>query len=322
MKAIKISTHGDATVLKLDEVAIPTPAKGQVLIRLKAAGLNFIDIYMRVGRYTRELPFIPGLEGAGIVEAIGEGVTEVKPGDRVAYTGNIGSYAEYNVVQAWQLIPLPDEITFEQGAAFPLQGMTAQYLLHDYYPIKPGTNVLVHAAAGGVGLLVVQWLHHLKANVIGTVSTEAKAEMVRAAGANHVINYSDQDFVEEVKKLTNNKGADYIIDGVGKSTFTKDLDAVRIYGQICIFGAASGVADPFSANILQQKSITVSGGSLFNCLNTREELLKRAGDVLKGMKEGWLKLKIDHIFSLDEAAKAQQELEGRKTTGKVILKIS
>jgi len=322
MKAIKISTHGDATVLKLDEVAIPTPAKGQVLIRLKAAGLNFIDIYMRVGRYTRELPFIPGLEGAGIVEAIGEGVTEVKPGDRVAYTGNIGSYAEYNVVQAWQLIPLPDEITFEQGAAFPLQGMTAQYLLHDYYPIKPGTNVLVHAAAGGVGLLVVQWLHHLKANVIGTVSTEAKAEMVRAAGANHVINYSDQDFVEEVKKLTNNKGADYIIDGVGKSTFTKDLDAVRIYGQICIFGAASGVADPFSANILQQKSITVSGGSLFNCLNTREELLKRAGDVLKGIKEGWLKLKIDHIFSLDEAAKAQQELEGRKTTGKVILKIS
>lgn len=319
MKAIKIAAHGDATVLKLEDLPIPKPAKGQALVRLKAAGLNFIDIYMRAGRYPRPLPFIPGLEGAGIVEAIGEGVTEVKPGDRVAYTGNIGSYAEYNVVEAWQLIPLPDEISFEQGAAFPLQGMTAQYLLHDFYPVKAGSNVLVHAAAGGVGLLVVQWLHHMKANVIGTVSTEEKAKTVKDAGANHIINYATHDFVEEVKKLTANKGVDYIIDGVGKTTFTKDLDAVRVYGQICIFGSASGPADPIAPNMLQQKSITVSGGSLFNCMNSREELLKRANDVLKGIKEGWLKLKIDHVFKLDQASKAQAELEGRKTSGKVIL---
>jgi NADPH2:quinone reductase len=319
MKAIKISAHGDASVLKLEELPTPKPGEGQALVRLKAAGLNFIDIYMRIGRYQRPLPFTPGLEGAGIVEAIGEGVTEVKPGDRVAYTGNIGSYAEYNVVDAWQLIPLPDEISFEQGAAFPLQGMTAQYLLHDFYPIKAGCNVLVHAAAGGVGLLLVQWLHHLKANVIGTVSTEEKAKAAKAAGASHVINYVTQDFVEETKKLTADKGVDYIIDGVGKTTFAKDLDAVRVYGHVCIFGSASGPADPIAPNSLQQKSITVSGGSLFNCMNSREELLKRANDVLTGIKDGWLKLKIDHVFKLGDASKAQQELEGRKTSGKVIL---
>jgi NADPH2:quinone reductase len=319
MKAIQIASNGDASVLKLEEIATPTPGKGQALVRLKAAGLNFIDIYMRTGRYPRQLPYIPGLEGAGIVEAIGEGVTDVKLGDRVAYTGSIGSYAEYNVVDAWRLIPLPKEISFEQGAAFPLQGITAQYLLHDFYPIKPDTNVLVHAAAGGVGLLVVQWLHHMKANIIGTVSTDEKAKTVKAAGANHIINYTQQDFVTEVKKLTNDKGVDYIIDGVGKTTFAKDLDAVRVYGHICIFGSASGPADPIGPNTLQQKSITVSGGSLFNCMNTREELLKRANDVLTGIKDGWLNLKIDHVFKLDDASKAHQELEGRKTSGKVIL---
>jgi len=321
MKVIRITENGDANVLKIADLPLPKPGPGQALVRLKAVGLNFIDIYMRTGLYPRQLPYTPGLEGAGTVEAIGEGVTEVKPGDRVAYTGNIGSYAEYNLVKAWQLIPLPADMSFEQGAAFPLQGMTAQYLLHDYYPIKPNDYVLVHAAAGGVGLLLVQWLKHMGAKVIGTVSTKEKAEIAKNAGADHIILYTQQDFVEEVKKITHDKGVDYIIDGVGKSTFTKDLEAARVYGHICIFGSASGPADPIAPNALQIKSLTISGGSLFNCLNTREELLYRANAVISGIKEGWLKLKIDHVLPLEQAAEAQRMLEGRKTTGKVILRI-
>jgi NADPH2:quinone reductase len=267
------------------------------------------------------MPYTPGLEAAGLVEQVGPGVTAVKPGDRVAYTSNLGSYAEYNVVEAEQLIPLPKELPFEQGAAFPLQGMTAHYLLHEFYAVKPGDFVLVHAAAGGVGLLVVQWLKHLKAKVIGTVSTDEKAKIARDAGADHVIVYTRQDFVEETQKITGGRGAAYIIDGVGKSTFSKNLDAVRTHGWICLFGAASGVADPLAPNSLQAKSLTLSGGSLFNFLNTREELLKRAQAVLTGMREGWLQLRIDHVFSLEQASEAQQMLEGRKTVGKVILKM-
>lgn len=322
MKAIQIKQNGDISVLQMQDLTQPQPGKGEALVHLKAAGLNFIDIYMRVGRYPRQLPFTPGLEASGIVAQVGPGVTEVKVGDRVAYTGNIGSYAEYNVVPAAQLIPLPKELSFEQGAAFPLQGMTAHYLLHEYYRVKPGDYVLVHAAAGGVGLLLVQWLKHLQAKVIGTVSTEDKAKIARAAGADHVILYTQQDFVAETKKITGDKGAAYIIDGVGKSTFTKNLEAVCDRGWICIFGSASGPAEPLAPNALQAKSLTLSGGSLFNYLNTREELLRRAQDVLKGLREGWLKLRIDHVFSLEQAAEAQRALEGRQTVGKVILKIA
>ena len=321
MKAIQISQNGDASVLQVQNLPQPMPGKGEALVRLKAAGINFIDIYMRVGRYPRRLPFTPGLEASGIVEQVGEGVTEVKAGDRVAYTGSIGSYAEYNVVKADQLIPLPQELSFEQGAAFPLQGLTAHYLLHEYYKVQPGDYVLVHAAAGGVGLLLVQWLKHLKARVIGTVSTEAKAKIAREAGADHIILYTQQDFVEETKKITGGVGAAYIIDGVGKSTFTKDLEAACHRGWICIFGAASGTAEPLAPNALQTKSLTISGGSLFNYMNTREEILSRAEAVLKGVREGWLKLRIDHIFSLEQAAEAQRQLEGRETVGKVILQI-
>jgi NADPH2:quinone reductase len=322
MKAIQISEHGGVEVLKIKDLPVPKPKTGEALIRLKAAGLNFIDIYMRTGRYPRPLPFTPGLEGAGIVEAVGEGVTEVKKGDRVAYNSNIGSYAEYNVVKAWQLIPLPKHMSFEEGAAFPLQGLTAQYLLHDFYKIKSNDYVLVHAAAGGVGLLLVQWLKKMGAKIIGTVSTEEKAKIALDAGVDHIILYTKQNFVKEVKKITHDKGVDYILDGVGKSTFTQDLEAVRIYGHICIYGSSSGPADPLLPNALQAKSITLSGGTLFNCLNTREELLERANAVFAGLQQGWLKLKVDYVLPLIEAGKAQQMLEARKTTGKVVLTIA
>lgn len=321
MKAIQINQFGDVNVLQLQNIPIPTPGPGQALIKIKAAGLNFIDIYMRTGKYPRPLPFVPGLEGSGIVEAIGDGVTEVKKGDRVAYTNGIGSYAEFCVVNANQLIPLPTEITFEQGAAFPLQGMTAHYLLHEFYKIKPGDYVLVHAAAGGVGLLLVQWLKHLGAKVIGTVSTDEKAKIVREAGADHIILYTKNDFVEETLKITNGKGADYIIDGVGKTTFTKDLDATRKRGTICIFGSSSGAAEPLSPNSLQVKSLTVCGGSLFNYCEPGKELQMRSQDVLAGIKHGWLKLRIEHILPLEKAAEAQRMLESRGTTGKVILEV-
>lgn len=319
MQAICITQYGDANVLQLKDIPKPRPKAGEALVRLKAAGLNFIDIYMRSGRRDTPLPFIPGREGAGIVEAVGEGVTEVKPGDRVAYAGTLGSYAEYNIVKALQLIPLPDEISFEQGAAFPLQGMTAHYLLHDFYPIKPGMNVLVHAAAGGVGLLLVQWLKHLHARVIGTVSNEEKAAIAKAAGADDIVLYTKQDFVAETKKLTNEEGAEYIIDGVGKDTFTKDLEAVKTRGCICLFGSSSGPADPLAPNSLQTRSLTICGGTLDNHIRTREELLARAQDVLRGIREGWLKLKIDHVFPQAQAKEAQLALENRKTSGKVIL---
>jgi NADPH2:quinone reductase len=321
MKAIRISKTGDPSVLEIKDVPKPVPGTGEALICLKTAGLNFIDIYFRKGIYPSALPFTPGVEGAGVVEAVGDGVSEIKPGDRVAYAGHRGSYAEYNVVKASQLIPLPKKVSFEEGAAFPLQGMTAHYLLHEYYRIKPGDSILVHAAAGGVGLLVVQWAKHKGARVIGTVSTEEKAKIAREAGADDIILYTKEDFVAETKKLTGGKGADYIIDGVGQSTFTKDLEAVRTRGHICVFGSSSGPAEAIAPNSLMARSVTVSGGSLFNYIGNREELLGRARSVLNGMREGWLKLRIDKVLPLEQAAEAHRLLEGRQTTGKVILKI-
>lgn len=322
MKAIQISATGDASVLKQQEVPVPQPGPEEALIQVKAAGLNFIDIYQRTGHYPQPLPYIPGREGAGVVTAVGNQVKHIAVGDRVAYAGNLGTYAEYNLVPADQLIPLPKDITFEQGAAFPLQGMTAHYLLHEYHTIKPSDTILVHAAAGGVGLLLVQWIKKLGAKVIGTVSTKEKATVAKAAGADHVILYTEQDFVTETKKLTGGEGAHYIIDGVGKTTFTKDLEAVCAHGHICLFGSSSGPADSLAPNSLQAKSLTISGGSLFNQVNTRDALLKRANAVLTGMREGWLTLKIDHVFPLSKAADAQRMLEGRATMGKVILTMS
>lgn len=319
MKAIQLSQYGGPEVLTIRDVQIGKPGKGQALIRIKAAGVNFIDIYQRRGTYPVPLPYIPGLEGSGLVEAVGEGVKNVKPGDRVAYLHEPGSYAEQSLIHAEHLIPLPSELSFEQGAAFPLQGMTAHYLLHEFRKIKAGDIILIHAAAGGMGLLLVQWAKHLGAKVLGTTSTEEKAKIAKEAGADEVILYNKHDFVAEVKRLTNEHGADLIIDGVGKTTFPGNLEAAALRGNIVIFGAASGPADPISPNVLMNRSLTISGGSLFNYILNTEEFLGRANAVIEGILQGWLKLRIDQVFSLENAAEAHQKLEGRQSSGKILL---
>jgi NADPH2:quinone reductase len=319
MKAIQISQYGGPEVLQTKEVAIGKPAAGQVLVRIEMAGVNFIDIYQRRGVYPVSLPYIPGLEAAGIVEEVGERVKNVQPGDRVAYIHEPGTYAEKGLVPADRLLLLPPALSFEQAAAFPLQGMTAHYLLHEFRTIQPNDVVLIHAAAGGMGQLLVQWAKHLGAKVIGTTSSEEKAKIAAQAGADDVIIYTKQDFVREVKRITNNHGADIIIDGVGKTTFPGDLEAAALLGHIIIYGAASGPADPISPNVLTKRSLTVSGGSLFNFILTPEELQRRAKDVLEGIQKGWLKLSIDHVFPLQQAGEAHKKLEERKTTGKVLI---
>jgi len=323
MKAIKISSHGAADVLKYsDSEPKPKPAAGQALVKIHAAGLNFVDIYQRRGTYPVPLPFIPGLEASGVVEEVGAGVTDIRPGDRVAFTGHLGSYSEYAAIDAGRLIPLSGEMSFEQGAAFPLQGMTAHYLIHDFREPKTGDTVLVHAAAGGVGLLLVQWAKRLGAIVIGTVSTEEKARTAGEAGADHVILYAKQDFVSETMRLTNGRGAQLILDGVGKSTFSGDLEAVSLKGHIVVFGSASGPADPVLPNSLGARSISISGGSLGNFIATREDQARRSGDVLRAIKEGWLKLRIDRVLPLGDAVEAHQLLEGRRSMGKIVLKVA
>jgi NADPH:quinone reductase len=323
MKAIRVEKTGGPEVLKLVEVAsIEKPGPGKAVVRLIDAGVNFMDVGQRRGSYPHEMPFIPGAEGAGIVESVGKGVTSVKPLDRVAFTGVPGAYAEFVLADADRLIPLPDDFSFEQGAAFPLQGMTAHYLIHEFRKPKTGDFVLIHAAAGGVGGLLVQWAHHLGATVIGTVSSDEKAWSAREAGADHVVVYTRQNFASETEKITNGHGADLIIDGVGKSTFAGDLEAVAVHGHIVIFGAASGAADPISPNALMPRAVSLSGGSLQNFIVRREDLMRRANDVIAGIREGWLKLKIETVLPLAETVKAHELLENRKTQGKLVLAVS
>ncbi len=322
MKAIKVTSYGDADVLRLSESELaPKPAAGQVLVRIHVAGVNFVDIYHRRGYYPQKLPFIPGLEAAGVVEEVGRDVAGFRPGDRVAYTGKLGSYSEYNVVDQWRLIQLPADLPFTEAAGVPLQGMTAHYLIHEYRKPGKGDTVLVHAAAGGVGRLLVQWARHLGATVIGTVSTEEKAQVARAAGADHVILYNSQDFVAEISKITEGRGVPLILDGVGKSTFAGDLESVATHGQIVIYGAASGPADPIVPNSLMQKSINLSGGSLVHFAANGPDVKMRSSAVFTGIREGWLKLKVDTVLPLADAAQAHRLLEGRKSTGKIVLKV-
>lgn len=321
MKAIRIDKYGGPEVLRLQDVELPAPGPGQVRVRLMAAGLNFIDIYQRRGEYPVPLPYTPGHEGAGIVEVVGNEVSGFKAGDRVAYTGHLGAYAEASIVPARILVPLPDDLSFEHGAAFPLQGMTAHYLIHEYRPPKPGDTVLIHAAAGGMGLLLVQWAKRLGARVIGTTSTQEKAQVAREAGADDVILYTKQDFVAGTKRVTDGRGADLIIDGVGKTTFAGSLEAAAVRGHVVLYGFASGPAAPLDPNSLVPRSISVSGGNLHNFMRTREELMRRANDVLTGIREGWLRLRIDKVFPLAEAAEAHRRLESRKSAGKILLTI-
>ncbi len=319
MQAIQIAQYGGPEVLKICEVQIGKPAQGQALIRVEVAGVNFVDTYQRRGIYPVKLPFILGLEGAGVVESVGPDVKNVKAGDRVAFVHEPGTYAQQIILNAERLIPIPAELSFEQAAAFPLQGMTAHYLIHEFRKIKANDVVLIHAAAGGMGLLLVQWAKHLGARVLGTTSSEEKAKIAKDAGADEVILYTKQDFVTEVKRLTNEHGADLIIDGVGKTTFPGNLKAAALRGNIVIFGAASGPADPISPNALMGSSLTISGGSLYNYISTPEEQFKRAKAVLEGIQKGWLKLRIDQTFPLEKASEAHQKLEERKTSGKVLL---
>jgi NADPH:quinone reductase len=322
MRAMRVAAYGDPNTIQLEELPTPKPGPAEALVRVHAVGVNYADVYMRNGaaRMPVPMPYTLGIEGAGTVEEVGREVSDVKVGDRVAYaTRGMGSYADHQVVNASLLVPLPDDLSFEKGAAVILQGLTAHYLIHEYYPIKSGTTVLVHAAAGGMGLLLCQWLRRFGAVVIGTVSTEEKAKIARDAGAAHTILYTRQDFAEETRKITDGKGVQYIIDGVGKTTFTKNLEAIAMRGWITVFGMSSGPADPLPPLSLMTKSVTLSGGAVFNYLLTRGELLDRAQEVFRGIHQGWLRVHIDHTFPLEQASEAHRLLEGRQTTGKLIL---
>lgn len=320
MKAIRVHEPGGVEVLKYEEVPVPKPGKGEALVKIEAAGVNFIDIYNRTGLYSMTLPFTPGHEGAGVVSESGADVKEIKKGDRVAYCGAIGSYAEYAVVPAGMLVKLPKEIDTKQGAAAMLQGMTAHYLSHTTYPLKPGDTCLIHAAAGGVGLLLVQMAKKRGARVFGTVSTEAKAKLAKEAGADEVILYTKQDFEAEVKRLTAGQGVQVVYDSVAKDTFEKSLSCLVPRGMLASYGQSSGALPPFDLSVLARKgSLFLTRPILGHYTRTREELLQRSGDVLGWIVSGELKLRIDKTFPLSEAGEAHAMLAGRKSTGKLLL---
>jgi NADPH2:quinone reductase len=320
MKAIQVQKTGGPEVLTLVDLPVPKPKANEALVKIAAVGVNFIDVYFREGRYPAQPPFIDGQEAAGTVTEVGSEVKSLKPGDRVAYTGVLGSYAEYTVAPADRLVRVPDKIKNQEAAAAMLQGMTAHYLVHSTYPLKKGETALIHAAAGGVGLLLVQMAKNIGARVIGTAGSEEKAKLARDAGADHVIIYTQQDFAEETKRLTDGKGVHVIYDGVGKSTFDKDLGLLRPRGYLVLFGGASGPVPPFDPIILSQKgSLFLTRPSLTHYIATREELEQRAGDIFHWISEGKLKLRIEHVYKLEQAQQAHRDLEGRKTTGKLLL---
>jgi NADPH:quinone reductase len=320
MKAIQIRETGGPEVLQLVDLPIPAPGPGQVLIRVESTGMNFIEIYFRKGQYKSTLPMIPGSEAAGTVEECGPGVNGFKPGDAVASTAVLGSYAEYALVSAAQLVKVPDGVSPEKAAAALLQGMTAHYLAYSVWPLKSGETCLIHAGAGGVGLLLTQIAARIGARVLTTVSTEEKAELSREAGASEVIVYSQQDFVAEVKRFTNNKGVDVVYDSVGKTTFEGSLNCLRPRGLLALFGGSSGAVPPFDLIQLSGKgSLYVTRPSLWHYISTRDELDWRAGDILNWVKSGELKLRMEHIYALTDAAQAQSDMENRRTTGKILL---
>jgi NADPH:quinone reductase len=319
MQAIQVSQTGGPEVLTPVELPVPSPKPNEALVNIKAAGVNFIDVYFREGRYPTPLPFINGQEGAGVVTEVGSEAMGLKPGDRVAYTSALGSYAEYAAVPASRLVKIPDELDFEQAAAAMLQGMTAHYLLHSSYPLKKDETALIHAAAGGVGLLLVQMAKKIGARVIATAGTQEKAQLARDAGADECIVYTEADFETETKRLSD--GVHVVYDGVGKATFDKDLNVLRPRGYLVLFGGSSGAVPPFDLIKLSQKgSLFITRPTLAHYTLTREELEWRAGDVLGSIAKGEIKLRIHKVYPLAEAEQAHRDLEGRKTTGKLLLK--
>jgi NADPH2:quinone reductase len=320
MKAIQLHQTGGPEALQLADLPIPQPGPGQVLMRIEATGVNFIEIYFRKGVYKAALPLTPGSEAAGTVEELGPGVTGFAAGDLVASTSVLGSYAEYALVPAEKLVKVPVTLAPEKAAAAMLQGMTAQYLAYSTYPLKAGETALIHAGAGGVGLLLTQIAARLGARVITTVSTPAKAELSREAGASDVILYSGQDFEAEVKRITGGKGVDVVYDSVGKTTFEKSLNCLRPRGLLALFGASSGPVPPFDLIQLSGKgSLFVTRPTLWHYIATRAELEWRSGDVLGWAASGELKLRTEHIYPLADAAQAQMDMEARRTTGKILL---
>jgi NADPH:quinone reductase len=320
MKAIQIKQTGGPEVMELVDLPIPQPKSGESVVKIHAVGVNFIDVYNREGRYKLALPAVLGQEGAGTVLAVGPDVHDVKVGDRVAFTLVMGSYAEYAAVPADKLVKIPEGVNDREAAAAILQGMTAHYLVYDTHPLKRGETALVHAAAGGVGLLLVQMAHNIGARVIGTVSTEEKAKLAREAGADDIIFYCQTDFEAETKRLMGGKGVDVVYDSVGRTTFEKGLNLLRPRGMMALFGGSSGAVAPIDPITLTQKgSLFLTRPSLGAYVLTPEELRKRAGAVFGMIRDGKLNLRIEHIYSLADAQRAHRDLEGRKTTGKLLL---
>ncbi len=320
MKAIQVQKPGGPEVLTLVDLPVPTPKPNEAIVKIAAAGVNFIDVYFREGRYPTPLPFVDGQEAAGTVTEVGADVKSLKPGDRVAYTGVMGAYAEYAAVPADRLIRVPEKLSDQQAAGAMLQGMTAHYLIHTTYPLKKGETALIHAAAGGVGLLMVQMAKNLGACVIATVGSAAKAKLAKDAGADDVIIYTEQDFEAETKRLTAGAGVHVVYDGVGKTTFDGGINVLRPRGYMVLFGGASGPVAAFDPIKLAQKgSLFLTRPSLAHYIASREELEQRASDVLGWIADGKLKLRIEHIYKLADVQQAHRDLEGRKTTGKLVL---
>ena len=320
--AIRIHKTGNPDALQWEEVEVGEPGPGQVRMRQEAAGLNFIDVYHRTGLYKQPPPFTPGVEGAGVVEAVGADVSNVKKGDRVAYAGPLGGYAEERLIDADRVVKLPKGISAEQAAGMMLQGMTAQMLLRSVFPVHEGDTILVHAAAGGVGLIMCQWAAALGATVIGTVSTDQKAELARAHGCAHPIVYSKQDFVAEVKRITDGEKLPVVYDSVGRDTFLKSLDCLKTRGLMVSFGNASGPPAPIPPNLLAQKgSLYLTRPTLFHYIATREQLEQSANELFEIVSSGKVKVEVQQRFPLKDAAEAHRALQARKTTGSTILTI-
>ena len=320
--AIRVHRPGGPEELVWEEVAVSDPGPGQVLLRQTAVGLNYIDVYHRSGQYPQPGPFIPGVEGAGVVESVGADVDALKPGDRVAYAGPIGGYAEERLIAADRLVRLPDDMSDEQAAAMLLQGMTADMLIRSVWPLHAGDTILIHAAAGGVGLIACQWASALGATVIGTVSSDEKAELASAHGCHHPIVYSRQDFVAEVDRLTGGKKLPVVFDSIGRETFLRSLDCLQKRGLMVSFGQASGPIEPFAPRLLAQKgSLFLTRPTLFDYIATRDELERSAASLFEAVRTGKVKVDIGQRFPLSQAAEAHRALEGRKTTGSTILSI-